>query len=108
MKKIILLFILLLSFNLGYTNKDEYIKIFDINHNEFFFKTEVDKIHFNINIENDNTEYKMFFYDIYGRKIIEKDIECSITFTKNGISKGLYVIRITDGKNNFTKKIIIS
>lgn len=111
MKKFILTFIFLISFIIIGYNQNGYTKIFDCIENncniDVYFRTELDKIYFDINVDDNITKYKIFFYDKFGRKLIEKDIDCSTTFNKSGITKGLYVIRITDGKNSLAKKIMI-
>ncbi len=56
-------------------------------------------------VKSDATGYKMFLYDIFGRKLVEKDLKCETTFKKEGLTNGLYFIKITDGTQVFTKRI---
>jgi hypothetical protein len=55
----------------------------------------------------DKIEYKIFLYDFMGNKLIEKDLNKEIEFKKEGLTNGLYLIKITDGLNVYTKKIDI-
>ena len=48
--------------------------------------------------------YKIFIYDKFGRKIMDKDLNIS-RFNKDGLSSGLYFIKVTNGIEVYTKRI---
>jgi hypothetical protein len=54
-----------------------------------------------LNIKGD---YKIYLFDIFGRKIIENDIKNPITFSKN-ISPGFYYIKVTNNSNVYNRVI---
>jgi hypothetical protein len=64
------------------------------------------KIDFNIKSDDLNIKgsYKLYLFDIFGRKIIEKDIKNPVTFSKN-ISPGFYYIKIVNNSNVYNRII---
>lgn len=56
-------------------------------------------------VKSDAFGYKIFLYDIFGRKLMEQDLKCKTTIKKEGLTNGLYLIKITDGTQVFTKRI---
>jgi len=55
----------------------------------------------------DKIEYKIFLYNFMGTKLLEKDLKTEAEFKKEGLTNGLYLIKITDGVNVYTKRIDI-
>lgn len=49
--------------------------------------------------------YKIFLYDIFGRKLMEKNLKGELNFNKDELTNGLYLLEITDGNRVFTRRI---
>ena len=64
--------------------------------------------HVNVTVKNDNFQVSHYFVaDINGKMVLSQDVEDN-TFNINvsNLSSGCYFIRLTDGKNNVTTKLI--
>ena len=75
-------------------NVKVYIKI-NPGNVDFLFKSE--------NYDN----YTIFLYDMFGRKLMEKNVKGQAEFNKESLTNGLYLIKITDGTQVYTKRINI-
>lgn len=102
------------SENVSY-NSDGYVKIFDCDkftkiktkdcEVEIYIKINPGNIDFLV--KSDATGYEIFLYDMFGRKLVDKEIKYQAEFKKEGLTNGLYLIKITDGVNVYTKRINI-
>jgi hypothetical protein len=95
-------------------NQSGYMKVFDCDKFTNVISTNDCEIKIFIKINSGNVDflvksnaigYKIFLYDIFGRKLVEKDLKIETFFNKDCLANGLYFIKITDGKNIFTKRI---
>ena len=53
-------------------------------------------------------DYKIYLFDMFGRKIIENNIENPISFYKDNLKQGLYYLKITNNKEVFNKVLEIN
>ena len=64
-----------------------------------------------INIRMDgksNTEYRVMVCDILGRQVYNKTLLSNVNLQLNpGRSKGIYIVKLTDGYKNYTRKIFV-
>ena len=62
-----------------------------------------------ISIPNLENKASVIIYDALGREVMQQEIvnSTSIRMDLNGVSKGIYYISISGGKNNVSKKLII-
>ena len=55
----------------------------------------------------DARDFKLFLYDMFGRKLLEENLKCESTFNKDKLSNGLYLIKITNGTEVYTRRITL-
>jgi len=112
MKKIIIIILFLLLTCLSYSSQPYgFIKIFDCSDlnslcdMKIYAKAELGTIYFSM--DNYVEGYKIFLYDSLGRKLLEQNIENESSFNKEGLTNGMFIIKITDGKKVSTKRILM-
>jgi len=121
MKKILLLIIILIFGFIQPTKSEStvpytYVKFFDcekwlsIDTNDcnisIYYMISSGKIDISVksNDLNIKGDYKIYLFDIFGRKIIENDIKNPVTFSKN-ISPGFYYIKVASNSNVYNRVI---
>ena len=53
-------------------------------------------------------DYKIYLFDVFGRKIMENTIDVPSSFYKSGLRQGFYYMKITNNKEVFNKVIEIN
>lgn len=120
MKKFLLTILLVLSFTISLISGNPtnfncqqygYSKVFDCDKSsdtnkcniEVYIKVNPGNIDFYV--KSNENGYKIFLYDIFGRKLMEKNLNGELNFNKDELTNGLYLLKITDGNRVFTKRV---
>lgn len=94
----------------GYTRIFDCDKWTDFRENncniQIYMKLNISRVDFLVK-SNDDKNYEIFLFDFLGRKLINKHLNGDMLFSKENLTNGIYFIKITDGKNVYTKKISI-
>ena len=61
-----------------------------------------------INLGNSNDKYLVQIFSILGQKVFEKEYTNSSSATLNNLQEGIYLVKITNGTQSATKKLIIN
>ena len=61
-----------------------------------------------INFPNSNDKYTVQVFSIIGQKVFEEHYDNNNTAVLNGLEKGIYIVKITNPSNTFTKKLIVN
>ncbi|MGO4904326.1 endonuclease [Flavobacterium sp. W20_MBD1_R3] len=61
-----------------------------------------------INLGNSNDKYLVQIFSILGQKVFEKEYTNSSSATLNNLQGGIYLVKITNGTQSATKKLIIN
>ena len=73
---------------------------------EIYIKLKTSDIDFLVKSSN-TKDFKLFLYDMFGRKLLEENLKCESTFNKDKLSNGLYLIKITNGTEVHTRRITL-
>ena len=89
------------------TNTNEWTKVdYNDNNLRIYYELSTNGIYFKIETPKD-VNYKIEMYDVYGRKILTKDVEFSTNFHRTNVPRGVYCLKIYKSDSVINKRIIV-